>query len=150
MIFFPLLSALTPWGSLALTGPNLVSTASSSLRRTERLNFGCKDVTSQGNGKYQFLRSTTCEIIPKLTTSQVTYANGALNATVLSSTPLSSHNTNLSLFLASVVQYQSMNSQGLGSNSIGDALYAIAAFTDIVSDDDATLSAGLIAELVGV
>ena len=75
--------------------------------------------------------------------SQVTYANGALNATVLSFMPLSSHNTNLSLFLASVVQYQSMNSQGLGLNSIGDSLYAIAAFTDIVSDNDVTLSAGI-------
>ena len=116
----------------------------------ERLSLGCKDVISQGNGKHQFLRSTTCEIIPKLTTSQVTYANGALNATVLSPTPLSSHNANLSLFLASVVQYQTINSQGLGSNSIGDVLYAIAAFTDIVADDDITLNAGLIAEIVGV
>ncbi|KAN0081466.1 hypothetical protein V8E55_009090 [Tylopilus felleus] len=111
------------------------------------LDWSKFNVISQGNGKYQFLRSTTCEIIPKLTTSQVTYANGALNATVLSSTPLSSHNANLSLFLASVVQYQTMNSQGLGSNSFGDVLYAIAAFTDIVADDDITLNAGLIAEI---
>ncbi|KAF8125070.1 hypothetical protein EV363DRAFT_1453946 [Boletus edulis] len=45
----------------------------------------------------KFLQSTTCEIIPKLTTL-VTYDHGILNATIVNSTVLSSQNANLALF----------------------------------------------------
>lgn len=105
-------------------------------------------MTSLGIEKYGFLQLTTCEIVPKLTTSLVTYAYGTLNATVVTSTSLTSSNTNLALFLASLIDYQSRNAQGLVSNSIGDALYSIAVSTNTSTSDSGPMDPRLIQELV--
>lgn len=113
-----------------------------------KLSFGCEDVTSGGTGKYLFLQQTTCEITPKLTTSLVTYANATLNATVVNSTALSSNNSNLALFLASVIDSQSQNAQGLVANTIGDALYSIAVTTSTALDDGSPIDHRLLEELV--
>ena len=55
----------------------------------------------------------------------MSYANGVVNMTVLSSRPIGNGNTNLTQFLAALVDYQSRTSQGLTANSIGDALYSV-------------------------
>ncbi|KAF8443183.1 hypothetical protein L210DRAFT_3644048 [Boletus edulis BED1] len=106
-------------------------------------NISC----NQGTGKYEFMQSTTCEITPKLTTSLVTYASGTLNATVVNSASLSPQNKNLALFLASIVNYQSSNSQGLVANSIGDALYSIAVTTNTSLNNGGTMDPRLIKEM---
>ncbi|KAF8548269.1 hypothetical protein OG21DRAFT_781446 [Imleria badia] len=111
------------------------------------LDWSTINVTSGGTGKYLFLQETTCEITPKLTTSLVTYANATLYATVINSTAMSSNNSNLSLFLASVIDYQSQNSQGLVANSIGDALYSIAVTTTTALDNGSPMDPRLIEEL---
>ncbi|KAF8125756.1 hypothetical protein EV363DRAFT_1530794 [Boletus edulis] len=111
------------------------------------LDWTTFNVTSAGTGKYEFMQSTTCEITPKLTTSLVTYASGTLNATVVNSASLSPQNKNLALFLASIVNYQSSNSQGLVANSIGDALYSIAVTTNTSLNNGGTMDPRLIKEM---
>ncbi|KAF8546892.1 hypothetical protein OG21DRAFT_1022811 [Imleria badia] len=111
------------------------------------LDWSKVNVTSGGTGKYLFLQETTCEITPKLTTSLVTYANATLNATVVNSTALSFINSNLALFLASVINYQSQNSQGLVANSIGDALYSIAVTATTALENGSPMDLRLIEEL---
>lgn len=145
----PHLSALILSTSHSWTGPNLVSKPPF-LSATGRLRCGCGDVTTWGSGKYSFLQPTTCQIAPKLTTSLVTYASQTLNVTVVNSTALNSSNVNLALFLASIIDYQSANTQGLASNSIGDALYSIAVSTGTSTNDSGPMDPSLIGELVSV
>ncbi|KAI9568243.1 hypothetical protein HD554DRAFT_2101097 [Boletus coccyginus] len=82
-------------------------------------------VTTNASWKYDFIPLTVCAIEPHVTTSLVSYSDGAINTTVLSSRSLGSDNSNLTQFLAAIIDYQSRTSQGLTTNSIGDALYSI-------------------------
>ncbi|KAG8213419.1 hypothetical protein J3R82DRAFT_11921 [Butyriboletus roseoflavus] len=82
-------------------------------------------VVTNASWKYSFLPLTVCEIDPLVTTSLVTYSGGIINTTVINSQALGSANTNLTRFLAAIVDYQSRTTQGLTTNSIGDALYSI-------------------------
>jgi hypothetical protein len=82
-------------------------------------------VVTNGSWKYGFLPLTVCTISPLVTISFANYSNGIINTTVMSSQSLGSGNTNLTQFLAAIVDYQSRNTQGLTTNTIGDALYSI-------------------------
>ena len=75
--------------------------------------------------KYHFLPLTVCAINPLVTTSLVNYSSGVINTSVIRSRPLGSDNTKLTQFLAAIVDYQSRTTQGLTTNTIGDALYSI-------------------------
>ena len=81
-------------------------------------------ISGQG-GKYEFLPLTVCRINILVMTSLVSYSNGVINTTVINSTSLGSDNTNLTQFLADIVNYQSWSMQDLTTNSFGDALYSI-------------------------
>ncbi|KAG9308885.1 hypothetical protein JVU11DRAFT_11345 [Chiua virens] len=104
----------------------------SPVNQSQQLDFTRFNVTSGGavTAKYAFLQSTTCEIIPRLTTSLVSYVNKTLVVNVINSTTLTPSNSNLSLYLASIIEYQALNSQGLTSNTFGDALYSVAVTSD--------------------
>ena len=82
-------------------------------------------VITNASWKYEFLGLTICTISPLVTTSLVNYSNGVVNTTVSSSRSLGSGNTTLTQFLAAIVDYQSRTTQGLTTNTIGDALYSI-------------------------
>ncbi|KAG1873189.1 hypothetical protein F4604DRAFT_2012011 [Suillus subluteus] len=69
-------------------------------------------IFTQGFYKYGFLQASVCEVVPLLTTPE--------NAELLS-------------FIASVARFQSINSQGLTSSTIGDTLYSIYSSTAIGS-----------------
>ena len=75
--------------------------------------------------KYHVLPLTVCAINPLVTTSLVNYSSGVINTSVIRSRPLGSDNTKLTQFLAAIVDYQSRTTQGLTTNTIGDALYSI-------------------------
>ncbi|KAG9308890.1 hypothetical protein JVU11DRAFT_11350 [Chiua virens] len=104
-------------------------------------------VTSGGTGRYDFLQNTTCEITPKLTTSHVSYGYGTVNVTIINSTALTSANTNLQLFLASIIDFQSRNAQNLLTNSIGDALYTVAMSTNTTLNGSGPMDPRLIGDL---
>jgi len=107
-------------------------------------------VTTNASWKYDFLPLTVCAIDPRVTTSLVSYSGGTINTTVLSSQSLGSSNSNLTQFLAAIIHRQSRTTQGLTTNSIGDALYSIyvSASNNSTSPDDVTNL--LLRELVSV
>ncbi|KAF8127037.1 hypothetical protein EV363DRAFT_1173348 [Boletus edulis] len=82
-------------------------------------------VVMNASWRYGFLPLTVCEINPLVTTSLVSYSNGVINTSVISSESLDSSNSNLTQLLAAIVNHQSVTTQGLTTNAIGDALYAI-------------------------
>ena len=89
------------------------------------INVVVSAVVTNSSWKYDFLPLTVCAITPLVTTSLVRYSNGVLNTTVIDSRSLGSGNTNLTQFLAAIVDYQSRTTQSLTTNTIGDALYSI-------------------------
>ncbi|KIK38653.1 hypothetical protein CY34DRAFT_809139 [Suillus luteus UH-Slu-Lm8-n1] len=93
-------------------------------------------IISQGFYKYQFLDASVCEVIPLLTTVRANYSNDLISSEVLSSTPFQPENVKLLSFIAGVVRFQSVNSQGLMSSAIGDTLYSIYSSTTNTSIDD--------------
>ncbi|KAI9568244.1 hypothetical protein HD554DRAFT_786507 [Boletus coccyginus] len=97
-------------------------------------------VTTNANWRYDFFPLTVCAIDPLVTTSLVSYSNGVIETTVLSSRSLGSSNSNLTQFLAAIIDRQSRTTQGLTTNSIGDALYSIyvSASNNSTSPDDVT------------
>ncbi|KAG1833235.1 hypothetical protein DFJ58DRAFT_847876 [Suillus subalutaceus] len=73
--------------------------------------------------KYDFLPTTVCEVVPYLTTVNVTYNGGIISVDRID-TSTSSPNFPLSQYIATVMAYQSGTNQGLTTNTIGDFLTA--------------------------
>jgi hypothetical protein len=82
-------------------------------------------ILTQGFYKYAFLKASVCEVVPLLTTVRADYSNEEISSDVTSSTPFQPENAELLSFIASVARFQSINSQGLTSSTIGDTLYSI-------------------------
>ncbi|KAG1813451.1 hypothetical protein EV424DRAFT_1349034 [Suillus variegatus] len=82
-------------------------------------------IFTQGFFKYEFLKASVCEVVPLLTTVRADYSNDQISSEVISFAPFQSENAELLLFIAGVARYQSINSQGLTSSTIGDTLYSI-------------------------
>ena len=79
-----------------------------------------------GLGKYNFLTTTVCEVVPSLTTVNVTYNGGIISVDrVGTSSDLSGvSNLPLSQYIASVIDYQAGSNQAPTKNTIGDFLTA--------------------------
>ncbi|KAG2052530.1 hypothetical protein BDR06DRAFT_957529 [Suillus hirtellus] len=88
-------------------------------------NYSSFTIFTQGFYKYDFLKASMCEVVPLLTRVRADYSNEQISSEVISSTPFQSENAELLLFIAGVARYQSINSQGLTSSTIGDTLYSI-------------------------
>ncbi|KIJ58953.1 hypothetical protein HYDPIDRAFT_44239 [Hydnomerulius pinastri MD-312] len=116
--------------------PNVGNVANASLNYT----FNQILVISNGTGMYNFLPPTVCEIIPVITQSIVTYADHIISATVVDSTPIEPWQQNLLLFLVSVINYQAWSTQGVKTNTLGDALISIytATTTSSITDSNTT------------
>ncbi|KAG2028808.1 hypothetical protein BDR03DRAFT_976296 [Suillus americanus] len=73
---------------------------------------------------YGFLPTTVCEVVPYLTTVNVTYNRGIVSVDRIgtSSGLTSSPNLPLSQYIATVMTYQSGTNQGMIKNTIGDLL----------------------------
>ncbi|KAG1744551.1 uncharacterized protein EDB91DRAFT_189485 [Suillus paluster] len=69
-------------------------------------------ILSQGFDKYNFLQASMCEVVPFLTTVRVNYSNDLISSAPISQTPFQSENANLLSFIAGVVKFQAINSQG--------------------------------------
>ncbi|KAG2354208.1 hypothetical protein BDR07DRAFT_628561 [Suillus spraguei] len=82
-------------------------------------------IFTQGFYKYGFLKASLCEVIPLLTTVRTNYSNEQISSEIISSTPFQPENVELLTFIAGVARFQSINSQGLTSSTIGDTLYSI-------------------------
>ncbi|KAG2137855.1 uncharacterized protein EDB93DRAFT_1090990 [Suillus bovinus] len=80
---------------------------------------------TQGFYKYNFLTASICEVVPLLTTVRADYSNEQISSEVISSSTFQPENAELLSFIAAVARYQSINSQGLKSSTIGDTLYSI-------------------------
>lgn len=93
-------------------------------------------ILSQGFYKYRFLNPSVCEVIPLLTTVRANYSNDLISSEVKSSTPFRPENAQLLSFVAGVAKFQSVNSQGLLSSTIGDTIYSIYSSTTNTSIDD--------------
>ena len=89
------------------------------------MNIIFSAVVTNASWKYDFLPLTVCFVTPLVTTSLVNYSGGIIYTNVTSSRSLGSGNTNLTAFLAAIVDYQSRTTQSLTTNTIGDALYSI-------------------------
>ncbi|KAG2105532.1 uncharacterized protein F5147DRAFT_805769 [Suillus discolor] len=87
-------------------------------------NYTSFTIFTQGFYKYDFLKASVCEVVPLLTRVRADYSNEQISSEVISSTPFQSENAELLLFIAGVARYQSINSQGLTSSTIGDTLYS--------------------------
>ncbi|KAG2031826.1 hypothetical protein BDR03DRAFT_971727 [Suillus americanus] len=81
------------------------------------------DVFMAGLYKYDFLPTIVCEVVPYLTTVNVTY-NGGIVSVDRIDTSTSSPNFPLSQYIATVMAYQSGANQGMTTNTIGDFLTA--------------------------
>ncbi|KAG2121771.1 hypothetical protein BD769DRAFT_984557 [Suillus cothurnatus] len=90
-------------------------------------------ILTQGFYKYEFLKASICDVVPLLTTVRADYSNEQISSEVTSSTPFRPENAELLSFIASVARFQSINSQGLTSSTIGDTLYSIYSSTTIGS-----------------
>ncbi|KAG1807991.1 uncharacterized protein BJ212DRAFT_1485270 [Suillus subaureus] len=90
-------------------------------------------IFTQGFYKYNFLKASVCEVVPLLTTVRADYSDEQISPGVTSSTPFQPENAELLSFIASVARFQSINSQGLTSSTIGDTLYSIYSSTTIGS-----------------
>jgi hypothetical protein len=89
------------------------------------INFPA-DIFMSGLDKYAFLPTTACEVVPYVTTVNVTY-NGAIvsvDQVGTSSDFTSSSNMPLSQYIASVMDYQAGSNQAPTKNTIGDFLTA--------------------------
>ncbi|KAG2033031.1 hypothetical protein BDR03DRAFT_1002271 [Suillus americanus] len=93
-------------------------------------------IFTQGFYKYGFLKASVCEVVPLLTTVRADYSDEQISSEVTSSTPFQPENAELLSFIASVARFQSINSQGLTSSTIGDTLYSIYSSTTIGSIND--------------
>ncbi|KAG2052531.1 hypothetical protein BDR06DRAFT_887538 [Suillus hirtellus] len=82
-------------------------------------------IFTQGFYKYDFLQASVCEVVPLLTRVRADYSNDQISSEVISFAPFQSENAELLSFIAGVARYQSINSQGLTSSTIGDTLYSI-------------------------
>lgn len=84
------------------------------------------DVFMSGLYKYNFLPTTVCEVVPYLTTVNVTYNGGIISVDRISSSSglTSSPNLPLSQYIASVMNYQAGSNQAMVKNTIGDFLTA--------------------------
>ncbi|KAG2102615.1 hypothetical protein BD769DRAFT_1676553 [Suillus cothurnatus] len=102
----------------------------------ERQYGGNFIILSQGFYKYRFLDATVCEVTLLLTTVRANYSNDLISSEVNSSTPFQPKNVEILSFIAGMVKFQSINSQGLMSSAIGDTLYTIYSSTTNTSIDD--------------
>ncbi|KAG2028717.1 hypothetical protein BDR03DRAFT_1019438 [Suillus americanus] len=93
-------------------------------------------ILTQGFYKYGFLQASVCEVAPLLTTVRADYSDQEISAEVISSTPFQPENAALLSFIASVAKFQSVDSQGLTSSTIGDTLYSIYSSTTNESIND--------------
>lgn len=84
------------------------------------------DVFMSGLYKYNFLPTTVCEVVPYLTTVNVTYNGGIISVDRIdpSSGLTSSPNFPLSQYIATVMNYQAGSNQAMVKNTIGDFLTA--------------------------
>ncbi|KAG1817203.1 uncharacterized protein BJ212DRAFT_156982 [Suillus subaureus] len=81
------------------------------------------DIFMSGLYKYNFLPTTICEVVPYLTTVNVTY-NGGIVSVDRIDTSTSSPNFPLSQYIATVMAYQAGSNQAMTNNIIGDFLTA--------------------------
>ncbi|KAG1837656.1 hypothetical protein DFJ58DRAFT_815425, partial [Suillus subalutaceus] len=81
------------------------------------------DIFMSGLYKYNFLPTTICEVVPYLTTVNVTYNGGIISVDRID-TSTSSPNFPLSQYIATVMAYQSGSNQAMTTNTIGDFLTA--------------------------
>ncbi|KAG2031061.1 hypothetical protein BDR03DRAFT_139686 [Suillus americanus] len=93
-------------------------------------------ILMQGFYKYGFLKASVCEVVPLFTIVRADYSDQEISAEVISSTPFQPENAALLSFIASVARFQSINSQGLTSSTIGDTLYSIYSSTTNESIDN--------------
>ncbi|KAG1776656.1 hypothetical protein EV702DRAFT_971252, partial [Suillus placidus] len=84
------------------------------------------DVFMSGLYKYGFLPTTVCEVVPYLTTVNVTYNGGIISVDRISTSSglTSSPNFPLSQYIATVMDYQAGTNQAMTKNTIGDFLTA--------------------------
>ncbi|KAG2065139.1 hypothetical protein BDR04DRAFT_1109009 [Suillus decipiens] len=82
------------------------------------------NIFMSGHFKYDFLPTTVCEVVPYLTTVNVTYNGGIVSVDRVGTYPglTSSPNLPLSQYIATVIAYQAVSNQGMTSNPIGDFL----------------------------
>ncbi|KAG2355010.1 hypothetical protein BDR07DRAFT_1493739 [Suillus spraguei] len=118
--------------SVVCPGPVNMSQTSTNLSQTHT-SF---TIISQGFNKYSFLNASVCEVTPLLTTVRANYSNDLISSEVLSSIPFRSENVQLLSFIAGVVKFQSISSQGLMSSTIGDTLYSIYSSTTTTTIGD--------------
>ncbi|KAG1777985.1 hypothetical protein EV702DRAFT_1196781 [Suillus placidus] len=112
--------------------PSVVCPGSMNMNQTYT-NF---TIFTQGFYKYKFLKASVCKVVPLLTTVRANYSNEQISSEVTSSTPFQPENVELLSFIAGVARFQSINSQGLMSSTIGDTLYSIYSSTTTGSIDD--------------
>ncbi|KAG2071071.1 hypothetical protein BDR04DRAFT_571712 [Suillus decipiens] len=84
------------------------------------------NVFMSGLYKYGFLPTTVCEVVPYLTTVNVTYNGGIVSVDPIGTSPglTSSPNIPLSQYIATVMDYQAGSNQAMIKNTIGDFLTA--------------------------
>ncbi|KAG2110505.1 uncharacterized protein F5147DRAFT_126459 [Suillus discolor] len=84
------------------------------------------DIFMSGLYKYSFLPTIVCEVVPYLTTVNVTYNGGIISVDRISeySGSTSSSNFPLSQFIATVMNYQATSNQAVVKNTVGDFLTA--------------------------
>ncbi|KAG2030590.1 hypothetical protein BDR03DRAFT_1016980 [Suillus americanus] len=72
--------------------------------------------------KYSFLPTTVCEVVPYLTTVNVTYNGGIISVDRISASSgfTISPNFPISQYITTVMAYQSALNQGIATNTIGD------------------------------
>ncbi|KAG1787116.1 uncharacterized protein HD556DRAFT_1503726 [Suillus plorans] len=93
------------------------------------------DIFMSGLYKYSFLPTIVCEVVPYLTTVNVTYNGGIISVDRISeySGSTSSSNFPLSQYIATVMNYQASSNQAVVKNTVGDFLTAYG--TSNVSED---------------
>ncbi|KAG1837653.1 hypothetical protein DFJ58DRAFT_815406 [Suillus subalutaceus] len=84
------------------------------------------DVFMSGLGGYSFLPTTVCEVVPYLTTVNVTYNGGIISVDRIDAST-SSPNFPLLPYIATVMAYQATTNQAMTTNPIGNFLTAYGA-----------------------
>jgi len=105
-------------------------------------------ILTQGFYKYGFLKASVCQVVPLLTTVRADYSDEEISSEVTSSAPFQPENIELLSFIAGVAKFQSINSQGLTSSTIGDTLYSIYSSTTTESINDNLNNTQVYLELV--
>ncbi|KAG2144476.1 hypothetical protein DEU56DRAFT_205731 [Suillus clintonianus] len=84
------------------------------------------DIFMSGLYKYDFLPTIVCEVVPYLTTVNVTYNGGLIYVDRIDPSSGLTNNSNfpLSQYIATVMNYQAGSNQAVGKNTIGDFLTA--------------------------